>query len=256
MMKGALAFAVLLLITMVKGHGKHVRNRAASDVSTEQNDSAVNQEQPKRCSTEEVTDEMIERSKLAIEFYKFKMTREGRGPKDYLAMSRKVVPVCFHVIGDRIARYNLNRNLAALNKAYSGLSCCNATQSWCVPGTCSPDTNIRFVMAKEAGGRLVGTTRSALDLGACVKRNRTDIELANPEGEGVLNMKRAMYVGDARVLNVYFGTLSFSMGYATFPIKYTKRDPSRDGVVVGRDYIVGGRSPRFGEGDTLAHEVG
>jgi len=69
-------------------------------------------------------------------------------------------------------------------------------------------------------------------------------------------VKKAMHMGDGRVLNVYFSKLSKTLGYATFPSSLQPDIVYLDGVVVHRDAGVGGDIMRFSEGDMLAHQVG
>jgi len=110
-------------------------------------------------------------------------------------------------------------------------------------------------MARVIGKKIFGITRTPINLLACVKYNSIDIDFDDAANGNVLALKKQMRVGDARILNVYFGYLTENYGYATFPVDYEK-NPKEDGVFIGRAYIAGGTDPVQNEGDTLAHEVG
>jgi Pregnancy-associated plasma protein-A len=69
------------------------------------------------------------------------------------------------------------------------------------------------------------------------------------------DMKIALRVGDASILNVYFNDASGVFGYATLPSSYNYSSIA-DGVVVRSGTIPGGNAIPNTEGKTLVHEVG
>jgi len=211
-----------------------------------------------RCGATTVTDEDVQAIRAANAFAQFRTTIEKESDDEMIPFpaekkakpqgsskttTTKTIPVCFHVIGKRISRWKLHKNLVALNKAYSGSSCCDTSQSWCVAGTCSPDTGISFAMARLIFKKVRGTTRSPLRLFACVKRNSTEYDMYDETV--ALEVKKAMHVGDGgQVLNVYFSKLSEITGNATFPSTVLSDKPYFDGVVIHRDAMVGGDSEK------------
>jgi len=73
-------------------------------------------------------------------------------------------------------------------------------------------------------------------------------------------MKKALRTGTARDLNIY--TVSFKrikpvglLGYATFPVDYT-RNPQNDGVVTLFSTLPGGSRAPYNLGRTVTHEAG
>jgi len=229
-----------------------------------------------RCGTADMMEEDRKASQLALTFSQFKskkkLMEQKRGPPrggkedlvleepalagDSFNTSKKVIPVCFHVIGETADPYELDIELEALNKAYSSKSCCDPTVvPWCSPVQCSPDTNIQFVMARVVGGHIVGTTEKPSNLYACFTCNPVPVDMTSTENERAV--KTALRVGDGRILNIYFAPLSDGLlGYSYFPSILMGPDAVLDGVVVHKDTRVGGNITDYNEGDTLAHEVG
>jgi len=77
-------------------------------------------------------------------------------------------------------------------------------------------------------------------------------------------MKAALYEGDATTLNVYTANIGGGLlGWAYFPKGYNNGRDFIDGVVILDESMPGGVNPgdprkpwKYGEGDTLTHEVG
>ncbi len=209
-------------------------------------------EEVNRCGTPEATESDIATQQLVVE--KFLSSAERID-------TEIVVPVCFYVISDdqgnnSLSDRDLQGQLDALNRAYGSSSCCNTTQSWCAPGTCSINTGISFAMAKiNANGALVpgATVRDVSASDACVTRVVNNAWAYLDTGDEIA-MKTALKKGDEKTLDVYFTDLR-ALGFTTFPWAITPGS-TRDGVVVQASTIPGGTNKRYNEGDTLAHEVG
>jgi Pregnancy-associated plasma protein-A len=82
-------------------------------------------------------------------------------------------------------------------------------------------------------------------------------------GKNERDMKKALYTGDARTLNVYAGNIGGGLlGWAYFPKGYNNGRDFIDGVVMLDESMPGGVDPdtgkpwKYGLGDTLTHEVG
>jgi hypothetical protein len=82
-------------------------------------------------------------------------------------------------------------------------------------------------------------------------------------GKTERDMKSALYEGDATTLNVYTGNIGAGLlGWAYFPKGYNNGRDFIDGVVILDESMPGGVDPdtgkpwKYGEGDTLTHEVG
>jgi hypothetical protein len=138
-----------------------------------------------------------------------------------------VVPVRFHVVasGDqgRLSRAAVDRQIAALNAAYSG----------------------------RTGGAATGVS---FRLVAVDVTSNADW-FANPRGyEGPL--KTALHRGGPGTLNLYSAAVGIDMlGVSTFPQWYSAR-PVLDGVMIDYRSIPGGGNPGFNRGYTAVHEVG
>jgi hypothetical protein len=142
------------------------------------------------------------------------------------------VPVFFHVVnkGKGIANGDvpvtmLKAQVDVLNESYSG-------------ATGGANTPYRFVLA--------GVDRT------------TNLSWFNagPDTAQEREMKTALHVGNAGVLNFYTNNAGgFLLGWATFPFWYAG-DPLMDGVVCLYSSLPGGSEVPYNEGDTGTHEVG
>ena len=82
-------------------------------------------------------------------------------------------------------------------------------------------------------------------------------------GKTERDMKKALHVGDSETLNVYAADIGGGLlGWAYFPKDYNNGRDYIDGVVILDESMPGGVDPdtgdpwKYGEGDTLTHEVG
>ena len=76
-------------------------------------------------------------------------------------------------------------------------------------------------------------------------------------GKGERDMKKALYTGDSRTLNVYAANIGANLlGWAYFPKGYNNGRDFIDGVVILDESMPGGNLTKYSEGDTLTHEVG
>lgn len=142
------------------------------------------------------------------------------------------VPVYYHVVnkGKGVANGDipmtmLKAQIDVLNASYSG-------------ATGGANTPYRFV--------LVGVDRT------------TNVSWFNagPDTAQEREMKTALHVGSAGVLNFYTNNAGgFLLGWATFPFWYAG-DPLMDGVVCLYSSLPGGTEVPYNEGDTGTHEVG
>lgn len=174
-----------------------------------------------------------------------------------------VIPVCFHTLyptgGAPLTDEKLQSTLDHLNKAFTSSSCCDPALEWCtntvVDRLCSAETQITFEMAELVAGVVTGDTTVGTLVNAtnaCVSRTENSNWFNHVKSIDEIPMKEALYKGDLRVLNVYFVQMSSLLGYATFPFNDNGK---LDGVVV-RSNSLPGDGGRYGEGDTLVHEVG
>ena len=69
------------------------------------------------------------------------------------------------------------------------------------------------------------------------------------------DMKKALRMGGASTLNVYFNKQESLLGYANLPEDY-EDFPEEDGVVINEGSLPGGEITGYNEGKTLVHEVG
>ncbi|GAA1548652.1 hypothetical protein GCM10009827_081230 [Dactylosporangium maewongense] len=152
-----------------------------------------------------------------------------------LANGSVTVPTVFHMISDHPFgaaekdRWNtlIAAQMAVLNDSYSGRTAADAS-----------DTPFRF--------SLTSTTWTV----------NSDWYTVVP-GKNERDMKRALYTGDARTLNVYAGNIGGGLlGWAYFPKGYNNGRDYIDGVVMLDESMPGGTAGKYAEGDTLTHEVG
>jgi hypothetical protein len=142
------------------------------------------------------------------------------------------VPVYFHVIntGKGIANGDvpatmLKAQVDVLNASYGG-------------ATGGVNTPYRFVLA--------GVDRTT----------NASWFAAGPDTAAEREMKSALHVGNAGVLNFYTNNAGgVLLGWATFPFWYAG-DPLMDGVVCLYSSLPGGSEVPYNEGDTGTHEVG
>jgi hypothetical protein len=142
------------------------------------------------------------------------------------------VPVYFHVIntGKGIANGDVPANMLkaqvdVLNASYGG-------------ATGGVNTPYRFVLA--------GVDRTT----------NASWFAAGPDTAAEREMKSALHVGNAGVLNFYTNNAGgVLLGWATFPFWYAN-DPLMDGVVCLYSSLPGGSEVPYNEGDTGTHEVG
>lgn len=160
----------------------------------------------------------------------------------YLGDGKVTVRTVFHMISDdgfstaEKARWQsmIDAQMEVLNDAYSG-----------EPSGAASDTPFRFELAKTTW-----TTNA-------------DWYTVVP-GKNERDMKKALYEGDSRTLSVYAGNIGGGLlGWAYFPKGYNNGRDYIDGVVMLDESMPGGVNPddpskawKYGEGDTLTHEVG
>jgi hypothetical protein len=157
-----------------------------------------------------------------------------RNPGQIRKSGSVTVPVVFHVVsrgrgvenGD-VPMKMLHDQIEVLNAAYAG-----------VAGTDAANTPFRF--------SLMAVTRTI---------NERWFN-AGIDSEAEREMKTALRVGGADVLNFYVTNAGgVYLGWATFPQWY-EGDPLMDGVVVLHSSLPGGSAAPYNEGDTGTHEVG
>jgi len=158
-----------------------------------------------------------------------------------LAAGSVTIPTVFHMVSDHEntpaekARWErmIADQMQVLNDSYSGATAADAA-----------DTPFRF--------DLVDTTWTV----------NADWYTVVP-GKNERDMKKNLYTGDARTLNVYAGNIGGGLlGWAYFPKGYNNGRDFIDGVVMLDESMPGGVDPdtgdpwKYGLGDTLTHEVG
>ena len=153
------------------------------------------------------------------------------------------IPVVFHMVSDHEnstaekARWldMIDAQIQVLNDSYSGATAPDAA-----------DTPFRFSLSE--------VTWSVNSAWYTVVPNNGGVER---------DMKKSLYEGDARTLNVYAGNIGAGLlGWAYFPKEYNDGRDIIDGVVMLDESMPGGVDPdtgepwKYGLGDTLTHEVG
>jgi hypothetical protein len=145
------------------------------------------------------------------------------------------VPTVFHMISDHALsaaerdRWNtlIGAQMEVLNDSFAGRTASNAS-----------DTPFRF------------------DLTDVTWTVNSDWYTVVP-GKNERDMKKALYTGDARTLNVYAADIGGGLlGWAYFPKGYNNGRDFIDGVVLLDESMPGGTAGKYALGDTLTHEVG
>jgi len=145
------------------------------------------------------------------------------------------VPTVFHMVSDhplsaaQTSRFTtmITAQMKVLNDSYAGRTAPDAS-----------DTPFRF--------SLVGTTWTVSSAWYTVV-----------PGKNERDMKKALYTGDARTLNVYAANIGGGLlGWAYFPKGYNNGRDYIDGVVMLDESMPGGTAGKYSLGDTLTHEVG
>jgi hypothetical protein len=149
------------------------------------------------------------------------------------------IPTVFHVVSDHIlsaaetTRWTsmINAQVAVLNASYSGQTAPEAS-----------DSPFRFRLDKITW---------------TVNAGWYTVE----PGKNERDMKKALYEGDSTTLNVYAANIGGGLlGWAYFPKGYNNGRDYIDGVVLLDESMPGGlyegQPWKYGEGDTLTHEVG
>ena len=180
------------------------------------------------CGTQVFTDEEA----FAIEEHT-EMLLSQKSTQDRFRIESNAVTVTilvwFHVVtntsgGGNVSDQMIADQIQVLNDAYSGV-------------TGGANTKFRFALA--------GVTRTA---------NNTWFN-AGPGSTAEAQMKNALRVGNAAVLNFYTNNGGGLLGWATFPSSYASK-PKDDGVVCLYSSLPGGGAAPYDEGDTGTHEVG
>jgi hypothetical protein len=180
------------------------------------------------CGTQVFTDEEA----FAIEEHTDMLLSQKSSEDRFRIESNAVtvtILVWFHVVtntsgGGNVSDQMIADQIQVLNDAYSGV-------------TGGANTKFRFALA--------GVTRTA---------NNTWFN-AGPGSTAEAQMKNALRVGNAAVLNFYTNNGGGLLGWATFPSSYASK-PKDDGVVCLYSSLPGGGAVPYDEGDTGTHEVG
>ncbi|MFC4020930.1 zinc metalloprotease [Micromonospora sp. GCM10011542] len=152
-----------------------------------------------------------------------------------LANGSVTVPTVFHMVSDHAltaaetARWNtlIAAQMTVLNDSFAGRTAANAS-----------NTPFRF--------DLVDTTWTVNSAWYTVE-----------PGKNERDMKKALYTGDSRTLNVYAANIGGGLlGWAYFPKGYNNGRDYIDGVVMLDESMPGGTAGKYSLGDTLTHEVG
>ncbi|KRE43516.1 zinc metalloprotease [Knoellia sp. Soil729] len=152
-----------------------------------------------------------------------------------LANGSVTIPTIFHVVSkgalSSAATTRMNTMIAAqmkvLNDSYSGATATDAS-----------DTPFRFDLTK--------TTWTVNPVWNTVT-----------PGKAERDMKKALYEGSSRTLNVYVADIGGGLlGWAYFPKGYNNGRDFIDGVVMLDESMPGGTAGKYSLGDTLTHEVG
>ncbi|WP_422737942.1 zinc metalloprotease [Micromonospora sp. WMMD729] len=145
------------------------------------------------------------------------------------------IPTVFHMVSDHpftaaeTARWKtlIAAQVTVLNDSYAGRTAADAS-----------DTPFRF--------DLVDTTWTVNSAWYTVE-----------PGKNERDMKKALYTGDSRTLNVYAANIGGGLlGWAYFPKGYNNGRDYIDGVVMLDESMPGGTAGKYALGDTLTHEVG
>ncbi|HEX7999188.1 MAG TPA: zinc metalloprotease [Pyrinomonadaceae bacterium] len=228
-----LALGLALILTNLSfGNRASADNGAADNAALDSNaktvassPAAVGSRQ--RCATKDLDETTATQIQTSLDEF-----NSGRNRGQIRKSGAVSIPVYFHVVnkGKGIANGDvpmqmLRAQVDVLNASYSG-------------ATGGADTPYRFVLA--------GVDRT------------TNVNWFNagPDTAAEREMKTALHVGNAGVLNFYTNNAGgFLLGWATFPFWYAS-DPLMDGVVCLYSSLPGGSEVPYNEGDTGTHEVG
>jgi hypothetical protein len=156
-------------------------------------------------------------------------------PSPLMKAGSVTIPTVFHVVSDHVltgtehARQErlIAAQMQVLNDSYAGKTAANAANS-----------PFRFSLSK-----ITWTVNPAWYTVVPGKNER--------------DMKKALYEGDSRTLNVYSANIGGGLlGWSYFPKGYNNGRDYIDGVVMLDESMPGGNAGKYSEGDTLTHEVG
>ena len=145
------------------------------------------------------------------------------------------IPTVFHVISDHTLSATersrqeqlISAQMEVLNDSYAGRTAPDAA-----------DSPFRFSLTK--------TTWTVNKVWSTVTPGKTERD-----------MKKALYEGDAKTLNVYSANIGGGLlGWSYFPKGYNAGRDFIDGVVMLDESMPGGTAGKYSLGDTLTHEVG
>jgi Pregnancy-associated plasma protein-A len=228
-----LALGLALILTNLSfGNRASADNGAADNAALDSNaktlpNSPAAGASRQRCATKDLDETTATQIQTSLDEF-----NSGRNRGQIRKSGAVSIPVYFHVVnkGKGIANGDvpmqmLRAQVDVLNASYSG-------------ATGGADTPYRFVLA--------GVDRT------------TNVNWFNagPDTAAEREMKTALHVGNAGVLNFYTNNAGgFLLGWATFPFWYAS-DPLMDGVVCLYSSLPGGSEVPYNEGDTGTHEVG